>query len=137
MCGLIVEGTKFEKSVGKVLGLVVIVNLIVSVLSLSLNLKSGFAKVELKIDTEYVESINSYKLSLIKEEITNKLRENGIVGCGIYFSTSFVDNQLSIEKIHVDLTLSEYGEGNVNINTVKKLVTEIVDIDKENVVVHT
>jgi hypothetical protein len=138
VCGLILEGTKFEKSASKVLGLIVIINLAVSFSSLTLNLKFEQNKrFELDVDSGFVEKVNTIKLNVIKKSISEKLGEIGIKNCGIYFSTGIDKGSIVIEKIHIDLSLGEYDKANLNINALEKLVSEIVNIEEENIVVYT
>ena len=137
VAGLILEGTRLEKTGSKVIGIVVTVSLCLSVTSLLLNpggIRSDLS--DMSADSGYIENINAYKLNIIKSEIEKELEKENIKQSGVYFSTSFDNGVLKIEKVHIDLSYASYDKEKTNINRLKHAITDILVIDEENVLVY-
>ena len=137
IASLILEGTRFEKAAGKTLGIIITLSLCFSCASLVLNIKTeALPDINLLVDKDYINNINSYKLTKAKNAIISELEKNNIKNCEVYFTTSYIDNDIIIEKIHLDLTSAEYNSSTTNINTLQEYIIEILKIDKEKVIVY-
>ncbi len=137
IASLILEGTRFEKTASKTLGIIITVSLCFSCSSLIFNVKNGvLPQINLQTDKDYINNINSYNLTNAKNAIISELEKNDIKNCEVYFTTSFNNNEFIIEKIHLDLTSAEYNSSTTNINTLQEYIIKILKIDKENIIVY-
>jgi hypothetical protein len=136
IAGLILEGTRFEKTASKTLSVIVVTSLCVAVLSLFFDVKNTTFNFDLDINENYVNEINSIKLNEIKVEIVEEMENIGIKNSEVYFSTSYLDGELKIEKVHLDVSNAEYNSSTTNINTIKEHVKKIINVSEENVIVY-
>ena len=112
------------------------VSLCVSVLSLFFNVKNSTPSFNLGINDHYVNEINSIKLNAIKVEIIEEMEQIGIQNSEVYFSTSYLNGELKIEKVHIDVSNAEYNSSTTNINTIKERVKKVLNVSEENVIVY-
>ena len=137
IAGLILEGTKLEKTANKTLGIIITVSLLMSVITLFFNVKNdNFSDFNFDIDQNYIQSVTDYKLQSLKDNIVSSLEKQGIKQSEVYFNSVIENNEVVIEKIHVDLTKAEYDSSTMNINKIKDCVSNLTNVNKENVLVY-
>ncbi len=137
IASLVLEGTKFEKTAGKTLGVIITVSLCISCASMLFNIQSeSQPSINLQPNENYIYEITKYKLTSAKNAITLELEKNNINKSEVYFTTSYENNELIIEKVHIDLTSAEYNTSKLNINTLQEYVINVLKIDKENIIVY-
>lgn len=137
IAGLILEGTKLEKTANKTLGIIITVSLLMSVITLFFNVKNdNFSDFNFDIDQNYIQSVTDYKLQSLKDNVVSSLEKQGIKQSEVYFNSVIENNEVVIEKIHVDLTKAEYDSSTMNINKIKDCVSNLTNVNKENVLVY-
>lgn len=134
---LVMEGTRLEKSATKTLGIIITVSVCISVISLVFGIKNNSVpQIDFGADKNYIDQVNTQKINNIRSSIINEMDNNNVKNVKVYFSTSYTNNEISIDKIHIDLTSAEYNSSVTNINTIKEYVINTIKIDKENILVY-
>lgn len=135
---MILENTKFSEIGNKCIGII----LTVSVVFCTVNIIKSNKEITLDIenlfnfDSNYVEKINTYKINQIKKEIEDELQSKGVNNVSVYFSTTFNDENMVIEKIHLDFSNSEYSLSVENIDYIKESVQRVFMIDSNCIIVY-
>ncbi len=134
---LFLEGTKYEGVASKVCGISLVLALCFPLFSLSGNGINGdwSLKGDFSVDTNAVQSMNAYKINLIKTEVSKVLSQHGIDEADIAFETSGDFSGMVIEKIIISLEKSVYYTNQNNIHKVKKSLREVVNVSDERIVI--
>ena len=135
---MLLENTRFSNVANKCIGVILVVSIIASTVSLIKSSKDVTFELDnvINFDNSYVESVNSYKINLIKDSIELELKNRGIEGVTVYFSTSPNDKNMVIEKIHLDFQNSEYSLSTTNIDNIKEIVRGAFMIEEECIIIY-
>lgn len=81
------------------------------------------------LQEDYLYQLNLDKLTALQKDITNDITKSGLKNVEVSINANILEEDLKILSIYVDLCELEYDDKfeNKNIQTVKKVIREILD----------
>lgn len=103
-----------------------------------LNFKDNNFKIDLLKD-DIITNLNDNKITVLQSQIELGLNAKGIEGAFVEIYGNIEDNEVVIDNIYIDCSQVVLSENEANINkyeVISKCVLEIVNIDKERIIVY-
>lgn len=143
LIGVIVDIIMPEGSINKFIrGLIAIFTVFAIVsplpyLSLDkINFGEFFNNNNIQVDDNFIEQVNKQKVEEYEFLIESALKQKGYHGVDIRIYADFVDNDMKISQIFVDLSNLVLNDENLNINKydqIKVVIYGIVDVKEDNI----
>lgn len=131
--------SKYIKSIAAVFVVAVIASPIVKLVNSNWDWHSLFVGSEYQIDENIINNINQQNIEVLEDEITNYLTEQGFEGVEVMVSANFIENELKISYIYVnlcDLVINENLEHIDYYTKIKELITQQINIEGDKIIIY-
>lgn len=131
--------SKYIKSIAAVFVVAVIASPIVKLVNSNWDWHSLFVGSEYQIDENILNNINQQNIEVLEDEITNYLTEQGFEGVEVMISANFIENELKISYIYVnlcDLVINENLEHIDYYTKIKELITQQINIEGDKIIIY-
>ncbi len=88
------------------------------------------------VDDKFIENINSQKIAQYETLIEETLYKNGYKDVGIIITSDYIDYEIKINQVYVDLTNLVLNDKSLNIDkytNIKKIIFGLVEVKEENI----
>ncbi len=89
-----------------------------------------------QVDDKFVENINLQKIAQYETLIKETLHKNGYKDVSIIITSDYIDYDIKINQVYVDLTNLVLNDKNLNIDkytNIKKIILGLVEVKEENI----
>lgn len=131
--------SKYIKSIAAVFVVAVIASPIVKLVNSNWDWHSLFVGSEYQIDENIINNINQQNIEVLEDEIANYLTEQGFEGVEVMISANFIENELKISYIYVnlcDLVINENLEHIDYYTKIKELITQQINIEGDKIIIY-
>ena len=131
--------SKYIKSIAAVFVVAVIASPIIKLVNSNWDWHSLFVGSEYQIDENILNNINQQNIEVLEDEITNYLTGQGFEGVEVMVSVNFIENELKISYIYVnlcDLVINENLEHIDYYTKIKELITQQINIEGDKIIIY-
>lgn len=131
--------SKYIKGIVSIFVVAVIVSPVISIVKGDFDWKSIFTESSYQVDENIMASINNQNIQVLQDELSNCLQQNGYKGVEVMISTNFINNEIKINYIYVnlcDLVLNENIEHIDYYTNIKELIKKQINIEEDKIVIY-